>query len=76
MDAKNEFEIKKQVAISVQRALEKHHGNPENIGETVYFLANIIGGMIGAIFPVNQHDKVIESLKEHIEYGIENGIPE
>jgi hypothetical protein len=76
MDPKKEMAMRKGLAMSVQKALRKHRVDPDNLGETASFLANILGGMIGVIFPQNRHEKEVQSLKGDIEYGIEMGVPE
>lgn len=75
MDGKSEHEIKRDLAISVQKALSNHRVNPENISETANFLAYVIGEMIRVLIPENMHGETIEDLKKEIEYGIKHGIP-
>ena len=63
MDPRKEMAMRKALANSVQKALRKHQVDPKNLGQTASFLANVLGGMIGVVFPQNQHEKEVQSLK-------------
>lgn len=76
MDAKQEAMMRRKLTERVQRALRRHEVTPETLGETASFLAGVLGGMIGTVFPPEQHGEQIEALRKDIEYGIEHGVPE
>ena len=71
----SEDQVRKRVANEVQAALQKHKVSADDLGETVTFLAQILGAMI-SIFPVADRAEAIEDLRPTIEYGIANGVPE
>lgn len=76
MDAEKNAQVREKVARSVQHALRRHEVSPENLGETANFLCHLLGGMIEVIFPKQDWEKIIQGLREEIDYGIEMGIPE
>jgi|GEM_PF-6090777 hypothetical protein len=76
MDAYKEITARHDVAQQVQRALRSHKVNEENLGSTIDFLSNTLGGIIGALFPQETHEEKIKFCIEEIKHGIENGMPE
>ena len=75
MDAKQEEVMRRKLAEKVQTALRRHRVNPETLSTTASFLAGVLGGMIGTVFPADQYEEQINALRGDIEYGIENGVP-
>jgi hypothetical protein len=76
MNTQEDILTRQRIAQSVQMALKKHRVNPEDIGKTIDFLANVLGGIIGPLFPSKQIEDKIGFIKEQIVNGIEMGIPE
>ena len=76
MDARQEILINQKVAEQVRSALLNHRIDATQIGETVNFLARIIGGIHSAVLPLKSISEVLEIIKEEVEYGMEMGIPE
>jgi len=76
MDVKQEILANQRLAKEVQVALHKHEVDPFQIGETVYFLAQILGGIHTVVLPSKSISEILELIKDSIEYGMEMGIPE
>jgi hypothetical protein len=71
-----EYDLRKELAASVQKALIRHKVNPEQMGETMRFLGLVLGGMIAKIYPPDEHDIAVNSFVKEIKKGIEKGLPE
>jgi hypothetical protein len=76
MNTNDEILTRQKVAESVQVALANHKVNPEQIGQTIDFLSQIIGGIIGTLFPSEKNENYFKQVMEDIEIGVEHGIPE
>lgn len=76
MSAKQDSVVRQKLAASIQTALHNHRVIPEAIGDTMDFLANIIGATAEMLFPPITVDEVIDKIKDEVEYGMEHGIPE
>jgi hypothetical protein len=68
--------VRQNIAVSLQSVLRAHEVSPESLGDTMDFLANIIGATAGMLFPSITIDGVIEKIRDEIENGMENGMPE
>ena len=74
MDLKQDRQMRQNLAKEVQVKLNNHKVNPEEIGATVDFLAEIIGGIAFTVFPNKEIEDVIGLIKDQIERGMEEGI--
>jgi hypothetical protein len=76
MTNEQNYEIKKDLAKSVQKSLLAHQVDEEKIQETMRFLGVVLGGMIGSLYPQSEQDARVEETLENIRQGIEKGLPD
>lgn len=76
MTNEQNYQIKKDLAKSVQKSLLAHQVDEEKIQETMRFLGVVLGGMIGSMYPQNEQDARVTETLENIRQGIEKGLPE
>ena len=76
METKQNYQIEKNLAISIQKALLAHQVDPEKIQETMTFLGVVLGGMIGSLYPESEHDEKVAETLESIKEGLQKGLPE
>ncbi len=70
-----EDQLKKDIALSVQKALIAHQFDSEKIHETMQFLGLVLGGLIGSIYDEDQHDAEVLKVVNYIKTGISKGLP-
>jgi hypothetical protein len=70
------YEIKKNLAKSVQKSLLAHQVEPEEIQQTMHFLGVVLGGMIGSLYAENEQEQKVAETIESIRKGIQEGLPE
>ena len=70
-----ENQLKKDIAISVQKALIAHQFDNDKIDETIKFLGLVLGGMIGSIYNEDEQESEVTKIMVHIREGINKGLP-
>jgi len=70
------YQLEKELAKSVQKALLAHQVDGAKIQETMRFLGVVLGGMIGSLYPQDEQDARVDEILENIRQGIEKGLPE
>jgi len=76
MMTEQSYQIKKELAKSVQKALLAHQVDADKIQDTMRFLGVVLGGMIGSMFAHREQDERVSETLENIKKGIEKGLPD
>lgn len=76
MEMNQEAEARQRLAPLLQEALQNHQVNPANLGGTATFLSQMLGVIIGTIFPPEELENGIQFIRRSIEYGVQHGMPE
>lgn len=76
MMAEQNYQIKKELAKSVQKSLLAHQVDGEKIQATMNFLGVVLGGMIGSLYSQYEQDERVAETLVNIRKGIEKGLPD